>query len=159
MECYVCYEQESPNNKFLFSTPCQCKGSLKIHTSCFKLLIEKSGNTCSICKSKYKNTDIESKAKAKPNVVHNNSNDFSDLAIAEALYRLELEEYNKLSEEFIQRENVTTTARPPKEESPLRYDIFHSQRSKPLQVRRVTLDEIYKSNVIEIKEENKCTIV
>jgi hypothetical protein len=49
MECYICYEKETTLDKFV-KDPCSCKGSNKIHNSCLKKLIEKNGNTCSICK-------------------------------------------------------------------------------------------------------------
>lgn len=52
MECYICYDKETSKNKFVES-PCSCKGSNKIHHECLKTLIEKNGNTCSICKSNF----------------------------------------------------------------------------------------------------------
>jgi hypothetical protein len=53
MECYICYDKETSTNKFVES-PCNCKGSNKIHHTCLKTLIEKNGNQCSICKTNFK---------------------------------------------------------------------------------------------------------
>ena len=51
--CYVCYEEESENNKFLPSNSCQCSQTNKIHEKCHSLLTNKY--RCTICKSFYKN--------------------------------------------------------------------------------------------------------
>jgi hypothetical protein len=55
MECYICYEKESIINKFCSTSICQCKGTTKIHISCFEKLKLQYGNTCTICKLKFKN--------------------------------------------------------------------------------------------------------
>ena len=51
--CYVCYEEECINNKFLPTNSCQCSQSNRIHEKCYSLLNNKY--KCSICKSHYKN--------------------------------------------------------------------------------------------------------
>lgn len=50
--CYICWEKETNENKFLQDRICQCK-NMKIHNGCFLLL--KSKYKCSICKSTYEN--------------------------------------------------------------------------------------------------------
>lgn len=54
MECYICYEKESNNNKFCSNSICKCRGTTKIHISCFEKLKNEYGDTCSICKTKFK---------------------------------------------------------------------------------------------------------
>ncbi len=54
MDCYICYEKEKQNDKFCSMNICQCKGTTKIHISCFEKLKREFGETCTICKSKFK---------------------------------------------------------------------------------------------------------
>lgn len=52
-QCYICVEAESPDNPYANEPlPCSCKGSITIHESCLKTVIEKS-RVCSICKTRY----------------------------------------------------------------------------------------------------------
>jgi antitoxin component YwqK of YwqJK toxin-antitoxin module len=54
INCYICYETESDKHKFIKDPlPCNCKGSILIHTQCFDKII-KTSRICSICKTKYK---------------------------------------------------------------------------------------------------------
>ena len=51
--CYICYNPETEQNTFVKNPlPCSCRGSILIHTECFKELLKTSRN-CSICKNKY----------------------------------------------------------------------------------------------------------
>ena len=54
MECYICYEKESYDNKFCPNSICKCKGTNKIHVLCFEKLKNEYGDKCSICKTKFK---------------------------------------------------------------------------------------------------------
>jgi hypothetical protein len=58
MECYICYEKEKSNDKFCSNSICKCKGTNKIHVSCFEKLKQNYGDTCSICKTKFKNNVV-----------------------------------------------------------------------------------------------------
>lgn len=52
--CYICYDKEEPNNKYLKDPyPCECKGSIVIHKKCLDNIL-KISRVCSICKTKYK---------------------------------------------------------------------------------------------------------
>ncbi len=51
-KCYICYEEQSEENKFANPNPCNCRGTIKIHTTCFDTLTAEY-DTCSICKTKY----------------------------------------------------------------------------------------------------------
>ncbi len=53
--CYVCQNSEEEYNLFCKNTICDCKGSNKIHVSCFRLLSDKK--MCSICKQNFCNID------------------------------------------------------------------------------------------------------
>jgi hypothetical protein len=54
MECYICYDKEKQNDKFCSSSICKCRGTNKIHISCFEKLKREYGNTCTICKSNFR---------------------------------------------------------------------------------------------------------
>ena len=56
--CYICWEEEIKDKKFLPNTICKCK-SLRIHKNCFLKLSEKS--KCSICKKEYEDIKIQKK--------------------------------------------------------------------------------------------------
>lgn len=52
--CYICYDPESPDNKYLKDpVPCECKGSIILHKNCLHTIL-KTSRVCSICKTKYK---------------------------------------------------------------------------------------------------------
>ncbi len=51
-KCYICYEEQSEENKFVDPNPCNCRGTIKIHNTCFDTLT-KEYDTCGICKTKY----------------------------------------------------------------------------------------------------------
>jgi len=36
--CYFCWEQETETNKFIHQPICECKGSLKLHWNCYRIL-------------------------------------------------------------------------------------------------------------------------
>jgi antitoxin component YwqK of YwqJK toxin-antitoxin module len=55
MECYVCYQEENHDNKFVKEDICKCKGSNRIHVSCFQKLLNQ--NKCSICNSYFENLE------------------------------------------------------------------------------------------------------
>ena len=83
MECYICYEQATVTNPFLSSSPCQCKGTIKLHKSCHKTTIETCGDTCGICKTKYRNV----KSPVRTPRAYNDES--LDLAIAASLFDAE----------------------------------------------------------------------
>jgi hypothetical protein len=49
--CYVCQDESSIQNEFAPDNICACKGSNRIHKSCFNLL--KNKQECCICKTAY----------------------------------------------------------------------------------------------------------
>ena len=49
--CYLCQEESSESNEFAPENICECKGSNRIHKSCFNLLKDKQ--VCCICKTSY----------------------------------------------------------------------------------------------------------
>ncbi len=51
-KCYICFEEQSEENKFADPNPCNCRGTIKIHNTCFDTLT-KEYDTCGICKTKY----------------------------------------------------------------------------------------------------------
>ena len=52
-QCYICYDDETPSNPYAKEPPpCICKGSIFIHQSCLKKVIQTS-KFCTICKTKY----------------------------------------------------------------------------------------------------------
>jgi len=54
-KCYVCYEEESEKNTFCDTNICGCKGSNRIHKSCFPELFNQ--NICSVCRKEFKNVE------------------------------------------------------------------------------------------------------
>lgn len=52
-ECYICYEGESEATPFVREEQCQCMRSNVIHNTCFKRLLEKGEEVCSICKIRW----------------------------------------------------------------------------------------------------------
>jgi E3 ubiquitin-protein ligase DOA10 len=48
--CYICYEEESKDNKFLKPNICKCK-NIRIHKKCFTRV--QKNTQCSICKNNY----------------------------------------------------------------------------------------------------------
>jgi hypothetical protein len=53
--CYVCYGEESDKNLFCDTNICGCKGSNRIHKSCFPELFDQ--HSCTICKQNFVNVD------------------------------------------------------------------------------------------------------
>lgn len=53
--CYICQNLEEEHNLFCKNDICKCKGSNRIHISCFRVLPDKK--TCSICKESFSNID------------------------------------------------------------------------------------------------------
>lgn len=52
--CYLCYDEESEANPYLKEPPpCECKGSIVIHSNCLQEVL-KTSRVCTICKTKYK---------------------------------------------------------------------------------------------------------
>lgn len=54
MDCYICYEKETHSKRFEPNTICDCKGSTRIHTKCLEELKRNCGNTCKICRTKFR---------------------------------------------------------------------------------------------------------
>lgn len=54
-KCYICFDVESEQCKFMDPNPCACRGTIKIHNHClFELLTNKEEKTtCNVCKSPY----------------------------------------------------------------------------------------------------------
>ena len=52
--CYICQDSETEKNHFYDTNICNCKGSNRIHKSCFVKLYS---DICPICKSEYQNVD------------------------------------------------------------------------------------------------------
>lgn len=50
--CYVCFDQETKDNKYMNVKACLCKGTIKVHWSCYLELLNIS-KKCSICNLKY----------------------------------------------------------------------------------------------------------
>jgi len=53
--CYVCYEEESEKNPFCDMSICNCKGSNRIHKSCFPELFNQY--VCTVCKTQFNNVE------------------------------------------------------------------------------------------------------
>ncbi len=51
--CYLCLFEASEENTFIDPHPCNCKGSIRLHKSCFEELF-KTSKSCGICKTIYK---------------------------------------------------------------------------------------------------------
>ncbi len=51
-KCYICYEEQSEENRFVDPNPCNCRGTIKIHVTCFDTLTT-TYDTCGVCKTKY----------------------------------------------------------------------------------------------------------
>lgn len=49
--CFVCQDESTENNEFAPDNICACKGSIRIHKSCFNILKDKE--KCCICKTPY----------------------------------------------------------------------------------------------------------
>jgi hypothetical protein len=49
--CFVCQDEATENNEFAPDNICNCKGSIRIHKSCFNILKDKE--KCCICKTSY----------------------------------------------------------------------------------------------------------
>lgn len=112
MECYVCYETATSSNPFFSTNPCQCKGTVRLHKSCFEKLRQTCGETCGICKSKYKNTDNRSSPRRQESKNYVDL-EFSDLAIAQAL--ADLDGFDFPTGSFTHREIVTPRVQPREE--------------------------------------------
>ncbi len=50
--CYICFEKQSEENTFVDPNPCNCKGTIKIHSTCFDILISRN-DICKICGKKF----------------------------------------------------------------------------------------------------------
>jgi antitoxin component YwqK of YwqJK toxin-antitoxin module len=51
--CYLCLGESSLEDAFIDPHPCNCKGSIRLHKSCFEELF-KTSKSCGICKTRYK---------------------------------------------------------------------------------------------------------
>jgi hypothetical protein len=51
-KCYICYEEQTEENSFVDLNPCNCRGTIKIHNTCFDTLT-KEYDTCGICRTKF----------------------------------------------------------------------------------------------------------
>ncbi len=55
LQCYLCYHEDSKENPFASDPlPCNCKGGIVIHKACLLDVIDRSGDICSICQTKYR---------------------------------------------------------------------------------------------------------
>jgi E3 ubiquitin-protein ligase DOA10 len=52
-KCYLCHDEATDERQFIDPNPCACKGTLRLHKSCAKELMN-NYKSCSICKSKVK---------------------------------------------------------------------------------------------------------
>ncbi len=50
--CYICFEEQTEGSKFADPNPCNCRGTIKIHITCFDTLTT-TYDKCRICKTKY----------------------------------------------------------------------------------------------------------
>lgn len=48
--CYICHETQSEENRFIDPNPCNCRGTIKIHNTCFDILTSRH-NRCGICRA------------------------------------------------------------------------------------------------------------
>lgn len=52
--CYVCHEEESVKLPFLRPAECACSGTYMLHVECFRTILQKGYDSCSICKIRWK---------------------------------------------------------------------------------------------------------
>jgi len=57
-KCYLCYEEATEERQFVDPNPCDCKGTIKLHSSCAQELINNS-ESCGICKVPWRFTGIK----------------------------------------------------------------------------------------------------
>jgi antitoxin component YwqK of YwqJK toxin-antitoxin module len=57
-KCYLCFEKETAKLQFIDPIPCNCKGSIKLHSSCAKELMNNS-ESCGICKAGWRFTGVK----------------------------------------------------------------------------------------------------
>ncbi len=57
-KCYLCLEDATAERQFIDPNPCNCKGTIKLHSSCAKEVINNTTN-CGICKTKWRYTGIK----------------------------------------------------------------------------------------------------
>jgi hypothetical protein len=100
MECYICYDKEKSNDKFCSNSICKCRGTNKIHISCFEKLKREYGNTCSICKSKF-----------KENIVQREILSHKPVSYQPIFYQQEDNNYEYLQELFILEEHFENKKR------------------------------------------------
>ena len=50
--CYVCLQEATEENPFMDPHPCYCRGSIKLHQTCYKEL-ETATDNCGICKKQW----------------------------------------------------------------------------------------------------------
>ncbi len=55
--CYICAEEETEQMKFMESTPCSCKGTIKIHKLCYEYIRSRSSK-CGLCKHPLPNEPV-----------------------------------------------------------------------------------------------------
>ncbi len=64
MSCYICLDKESYKNPFCDIRICNCKGTNRIHATCYSNLRFNGIHSCSICKTTFrqdvKRTIVES---------------------------------------------------------------------------------------------------
>jgi hypothetical protein len=52
--CYICQDSDSEKNPFYDTNICNCKGSNRIHKSCF---VKLHSDICPVCKAEFQNVD------------------------------------------------------------------------------------------------------
>jgi antitoxin component YwqK of YwqJK toxin-antitoxin module len=80
--CYVCSDQETKNNKFIDAKVCLCKGTIKMHWTCYYELLKQSAK-CSICNITYlMNLGTIDKLTGKDFKIYNFNNIDNDLFVS-----------------------------------------------------------------------------
>ncbi len=57
-KCYLCFEEETDERHFIDPNPCNCKGTIKLHSSCAQELIERTVS-CGICNNAWRYTGLK----------------------------------------------------------------------------------------------------
>ena len=129
MNCYICLQDESKDNPFCKSLVCKCKGTNKIHESCFEEVKTKCGNRCTICNSLYKIT-------SKPSI------SYEDYEFNEHIPEFRYTSQSRY--EYINHSNYESRSQ---NTNPLHH------------VKRVSIQQLIQLNTIEVKEDKKCTVM
>jgi antitoxin component YwqK of YwqJK toxin-antitoxin module len=111
--CYICLGERIEEDPFMDPNPCACKGTIKLHKSCYSTL-RGTSESCGICKTKYRTTFTGIKRSPLSKFVYNDGTVvddglfimFNTILILEASYvdgilegPYKIFDYNKLLEE------------------------------------------------------------